>query len=73
MKIYLVCQTWSNTKNNHAGMLYLCKQLVAYNPNIKYVTVPDFKFKGGIIFRYLYYLFSLFIYFCLLAQGIVLF
>ena len=69
MKIYLVCQTWSNTKNNHAGMLYLCKQLVAYNPNIKYVTVPDFKFKGGIIFRYLYYLFFSFYLFLFTRTG----
>ncbi|MEG2556311.1 MAG: glycosyltransferase [Odoribacter sp.] len=57
MKVYLVCQTWSNTKNNHAGMLYLCRQLAALNPNVKYVTVPDFKFRGGIVFRYMYYLF----------------
>lgn len=25
--IYLICQDWANTSNNHAGMKYLCNQL----------------------------------------------
>lgn len=43
MKIYLVCQTWSNTKNNHAGILYLCNQLAAINPDIQVIAMPEFK------------------------------
>lgn len=46
MKIYLVCQTWSNTKNNHAGILYLCNQLAAINPDIQVIAMPEFKSIG---------------------------
>ena len=27
MKIFIICAVWKNTKNNHAGMYYLAKQL----------------------------------------------
>lgn len=27
MKIYLICQDWSNTSNNHAGIKYMCNKL----------------------------------------------
>lgn len=50
MKIYLVCQTWSNTKNNHAGILYLCNQLAAINPDIQVIAMPEFKSIGRFFF-----------------------
>lgn len=41
--IYLVCQDWSNTSNNHAGMKYLCCQLEQRYPSeYKCLIVPDF-------------------------------
>lgn len=51
MKIYLVCQTWSNTKNNHAGILYLCNQLATLNPEVEVIAIPWFGFRGS---RFLY-------------------
>lgn len=33
---YLICQDWTNTSNNHAGIKYLCLQLEEkYKKNAK--------------------------------------
>ena len=41
--IYLICQDWYNTSNNHAGIKYLCKQLEnMYPENFKCIVFPDF-------------------------------
>lgn len=41
--IYLICQDWSNTSNNHAGMKYLCHQLQERYPlRYKSVVIEDF-------------------------------
>lgn len=41
--IYLVCQDWSNTSNNHAGMKYLCLQLQKKFPeSYKTFVIDDY-------------------------------
>jgi len=41
--IYLVCQEWSNTKDNHAGIKHLCNELQRrYPDNYKSVVIPEF-------------------------------
>lgn len=41
--IYLICQDWSNTSNNHAGMKYLCNELQRRYPDrYKVIVIPDF-------------------------------
>lgn len=63
--IYLICQDWYNTSNNHAGIKYLCKQLESLYPdNFKAVVFPDYnsllkndklsniRLYNSIIFRY---------------------
>lgn len=60
MKIYLVCQTWSNTKNNHAGILYLCNQLAAINPDIQVIAMPEFKSIGRFFLYHIWHLYYAF-------------
>lgn len=55
MKIYLICQVWSNTKKNHAGILYLCNQLAIFNADIKVIPLPQFDFRGSRVIYYLLY------------------
>lgn len=44
--IYLICQDWYNTSNNHAGIKYLCKQLEnMYPENFRCIVFPDFNSK----------------------------
>lgn len=56
---YIICQDWSNTSNNHAGMKYLAKRMEALRPTeFKAITVPDFfekvfKCKSKILRRFL--------------------
>lgn len=41
--IYLICQDWSNTSNNHAGIKYLCNTLGKKYPNkFKSIVIPAF-------------------------------
>lgn len=41
--IYLICQDWSNTSSNHAGMKYLCNTLVEKYPETYYsICIPFF-------------------------------
>ena len=40
---FLICQDWSNTSNNHAGIKYLCQQLERkYNEEYKTIVIPDY-------------------------------
>lgn len=40
---YLICQDWTNTSNNHAGMKYLCLQLEkTYKEECKAIIIPDY-------------------------------
>lgn len=40
---YLICQDWTNTSNNHAGIKYLCQQLEkTYNEECKAIVIPDY-------------------------------
>ena len=32
--IYLICQEWTNTSKNHAGIKYLCNELEKRYPDI---------------------------------------
>lgn len=63
--IYLICQDWYNTSNNHAGIKYLCKQLeILYPDNFKTIVFPDYnsilknnklsnvRLYNSIVFRY---------------------
>lgn len=41
--IYLVCQDWTNTTNNHAGIKYLCKELEKRHPkDVKCIIIKDY-------------------------------
>lgn len=41
MKVYLICIAWSNTKGNHAGMLYLAEQMKKRLPfEIELISIP---------------------------------
>ena len=41
--IYLVCQDWANTTNNHAGIKFLCETLEKNNPSLfRTYTIPYF-------------------------------
>jgi hypothetical protein len=41
--IYLICQDWSNTSNNHAGIKYLCNQIQEMYPeSYKTFVIPAF-------------------------------
>lgn len=41
--IYLVCQDWLNTSNNHAGIKYLCNTLEQKYPNkFRSIVIPAF-------------------------------
>lgn len=41
--IYLICQEWSNTTNNHAGIKYLCLQMEKRHPDeYRAIVLPDF-------------------------------
>lgn len=41
--IYLICQDWSNTSKNHAGIKYLCNQLENLYPHkFKTIVFPDY-------------------------------
>ena len=41
--IYLICQDYINTTNNHAGIKYLCKEIEARNPSLfKTYVMPYF-------------------------------
>lgn len=41
--IYLICQTWTNTSNNHAGIKYLCNRLQEMYPDLYYCyCIPDY-------------------------------
>lgn len=41
--IYLVCQDWSNTSNNHAGIKYLCNTLEQKYPDkFRSIVIPAF-------------------------------
>lgn len=54
--IFLICQDWPNTSNNHAGIKFLCKELSARYPDCySLCCIPDFyqKFGGNIFVRYL--------------------
>src|SRR5574344_124795 len=45
--IYLICQEWDNTSKNHAGMKYLCEQMVALQPKrFKTICIPDLYCSG---------------------------
>lgn len=40
---YLICQDWTNTSNNHAGIKYLCLQLEKkYNDEYRAIVIPDY-------------------------------
>lgn len=40
---YIICQDWSNTTNNHAGMKYLANQLkILYPDEFEVFVIPDF-------------------------------
>lgn len=40
---YLICQDWTNTSNNHAGIKYLCLQLEEkYKKECKAIVIPDY-------------------------------
>lgn len=53
--IYLVCQDWSNTTNNHAGIKYLCKELEKrHKDDVKCIIIKDYYRvppKNPILFR----------------------
>ena len=73
MKIYLVCQTWSNTKNNHAGILYLCNQLAAINPDIQVIAMPGLNLLED-FFCIIFGIYIMhFIYTCQLKMAIALY
>ena len=41
--IYLVCQEWKNTKDNHAGIKHLCNELQRrYPDNYKSIVIPEY-------------------------------
>lgn len=41
--IYLICQDWANTSNNHAGIKYLCNAIQTRKPSLfKTFTIPYF-------------------------------
>ncbi len=41
--IYLICQDWANTSNNHAGIKYLCNQLQKQYPqDYSSIVIPAF-------------------------------
>lgn len=41
--IYLICQDWSNTSNNHAGMKYLCNRLQDLHPELyRSFVIPSY-------------------------------
>ena len=41
--IYLICQDWANTSNNHAGIKYMCEKMHECAPHIFEVrTIPSF-------------------------------
>ena len=43
---YIICQDWSNTTNNHAGMKYLANQLkILYPDEFEVIVIPDFYIK----------------------------
>lgn len=64
MKIYLVCQTWSNTRKNHAGIYYLCDQLSILNKDVKVINIPHFLFRGSrYLYNILYAYYALYLYF----------
>lgn len=44
--IYLVCQDWLNTSNNHAGMKYLCLQLQERYPESYRCLIIDDYYQG---------------------------
>lgn len=44
--IYLICQDWANTSNNHAGMKYLCKKLQEKYPEYYKIFVIDDYYQG---------------------------
>lgn len=44
--IYLICQDWANTSNNHAGMKYLCMQLQERYPKTYQCFVIDDYYQG---------------------------
>lgn len=65
--IYLICQNWSNTSNNHAGIKYLCLRLEKRYPDTyKTFVIPDFYSgisKNRVVRKYVdryVFLFSLF-------------
>ena len=43
--IYLICQDWSNTSNNHAGIKYLCNQIQEMYPE-SYKTFHTYWLQG---------------------------
>lgn len=64
MKVYLVCQAWSNTKKNHAGIYYLCNQLAAINQDVRVIVVPHFQFRGSrFIYNILYAYYAVYLFF----------
>ena len=45
---YLICQDWTNTSNNHAGIKYLCNQLqIRYPSSYISITIPDFAYTNS--------------------------
>ncbi|MBR6123909.1 glycosyltransferase family 4 protein [Candidatus Saccharibacteria bacterium] len=41
--VYLVCQEWYNTKDNHAGIKHLCNELQRrYPDNYKSIVIPEY-------------------------------
>ena len=45
---YLICQDWTNTSNNHAGIKYLCNQLqTMYPSSYTSITIPDFTYTNS--------------------------
>lgn len=57
---YIICQDWSNTANNHAGMKYLANQLKALYPDeFEVFVIPDFykkifRTKNAFLSRFLF-------------------
>lgn len=69
MKIYLVCQAWSNTKKNHAGIFYLCNQLAVLNQDVKVIVIPHFQFRGSrFLYNILYAYYAIYLLF-LVSEG----
>ena len=74
MKVYIVCAVWGNTKNNHAGMYYLAKQLKQRAEyEVKLIPIPV---RGSWYLTPFYRLLNVFIgcyLYCVVKPGDVVF